>query len=315
MMKLNSRTIHVLASLLIMTTATFSRAEPSNTTQNLRLQRSQFEVDIIIQPDYLIKEFGPRFDRTATVKQVTLRGKTFLTHAGLSDEFGLHGMGLRAFSKADMKTDFIKIGVGRLLRDDPERYDFSHHYPIKTLAPVHIQSQSDSHVTVSQKIDDESYGYHYEKTYRIASDSPTLTIQYSLTNTGKRTLLIEQYNHNWFNFANTPIDQAYHVQTGFEINCRPWPWFTQNGKHLSINQTITGGSYTPSSSTSTPQNNWLKLSHHVTGMSVIVSGDFPVGLMGFFAQHDAICPEVHMTQFLSAYQKWTWSRTYRFATP
>ncbi|HAI13748.1 MAG TPA: hypothetical protein DCM28_18725 [Phycisphaerales bacterium] len=314
---MNSQTHYALASLLIMITATFSQvhADTLHDTHTLRLQRSQFIVDIIVQPDYLIKEFGPRFDRTATVKQVTLNGKSFLIHAGLSDEFGLHGMGLRAFSKADMKTDFIKIGVGRLLRDDPGRYDFSHHYPIKTLAPVHVESQSTSHVTISQKVEDESYGYDYEKTYRISDDSPTLTIEYTLTNTGKRTLLIEQYNHNWFNFANTPIDQAYHVQTGFEINCRKWPWFSQNGKHLSLNQAITSGSYTPSSSSSTPQNNWLKLSHSVTGMNVTVTGDFPAGLLGFFAQQDAICPEVHMTQFLSAYQKWTWKRTYRFDAP
>ncbi len=300
---------------LMMTTATVCQAQVSGQNQRVQLKRGNFVVEIIIQPDYLINEYAARFDRTAIVKQVTLNAKPFLIHAGLSDEFGLHGMGLRAFAKADEQSDFIKIGVGRLYRDDPGRYDFSHHYPIKTLAPVKVVSQSDTHITLSQSVEDFEYGYTYQKTYRIDPNAPTLNIAYDLSNTGKRTMLIEQYNHNWFNFANSAIDSAYHVQTGFEINCRPWPWFSQDGKHLSINQTITSGSYTPSSSTSTPDNNWLKLSHATSGMSVIVSGSFPVGLLGFYAQQDAICPEVHMTQFLAAYQRWQWSRTYRFDAP
>lgn len=299
--------------LLIMITTT-SFATELQTKQCIRLSRSSFVVDIIVQPDHLLAEFGPRFDRTATVKQVTLNGKTFLIHAGLSDDFGLHGMGLRGFAKANNQTSFIKPGVGRLLRDDPGRYDFSHHYPIQELAPVQIDSQSESHITISQQIDDENFGYIYHKTYRIDPNSPTLSITYDFTNTGKRTMLIEQYNHNWFNFANTTIDNAYHIQSGFEINCRPWPWFTQKGRHLSINNPINQGSYSPSSSTSTPENNWLKLGHNRTGMSVTISGDFPVSLLAFYTQDDAICPEVYITQLLASTQSWTWKRTYKFKT-
>jgi hypothetical protein len=307
--------ITLLIGGLLMSMATLCQAQTVKPNQRVLLKRGNFIVEIIVQPDYLLKEYGARFDRSAIVRQITFNDKPFLIHAGLSDEFGLHGMGLRAFDKADEQTDFIKIGVGRLYRDDPGRYDFFHHYPIKTLAPIQIVSQSDSYITLSQSVDDFEYGYAYQKTYRIDPDTPSLKIEYDLNNTGKRTMLIEQYNHNWFNFANSAIDSAYHVQTGFEIHCRPWPWFTQDGKHLSITQTITEGSYTPSSSTSTPQNNWLKLSNANSGMSVIVSGSFPVGMLGFFAQQDAICPEVHMTQFLSAYQSWQWSRTYRFDAP
>lgn len=302
-------------SIMMLICTSTCLADPVQTSKSVRLERSSFYVEIIVQPDFLLKEFGPRFDLTATVKQVTLDGKTFLCHSGLSDEFGLHGFGLRGFDQANMQTPFIKIGVGTLLRDDMRRYYFSHRYPIKQLAPVTIEEKTSTSITISQKVDDPEYGYDYRKTYRIADDSPTLTITYTLINTGKSTLLIEQYNHNWFNFANTAIDDAYRLQTGFDINCRPWPWYVQDGRHLALKQPITRGHYVSSSSSSTPANNWLKLSHSLTGKSVNVSGDFPVGLLGFYVQQDAICPEVHMTQILAGYQQWTWSRTYQFHTP
>jgi hypothetical protein len=120
-----------------------------------------------------------------------------------------------------------------------------------------------------------------------------------MANTGKQIMLIEQYNHNWFNFANTPINTAYNVLGGFDLICRPKPWFTQRGRLLSLNQTITKGEYTSSSCTCLPDNNWFKLSNDLTGMNVTISGDFPISMLGFFVQDDAICPEVHMTQFLA----------------
>lgn len=305
----------LLVCWFIMMTAITCHADQMQVSQQIQLSRSRFKVDIIVQPDHLFKEFGARFDRTAIVQQIELNGKTFLTHAGLSDEFGLHGMGLRGFDEATSKTPFIKIGVGRLLRDKPGKYEFFHRYPIQQLAPVRITEQTDTSLTFCQQLDDPDYGYSYQKNYRIDPDTPTLTITYNMANTGKEIMLIEQYNHNWFNFANTPINTAYQVLGGFDLTCRPKPWFTQQGRRLSLNQTITKGEYTSSSCTCLPDNNWFKLSNSLTGMNVTISGDFPISLLGFFVQQDAICPEVHMTQFLARDQQWTWSRTYRFFVP
>jgi hypothetical protein len=298
----------------MMTAITCTANEPQS-SQKIQLSSSSFKVDLIVQPDHLLKEFGARFDRTAIVQQVEFNGKTFLTHAGLSDEFGLHGMGLRGFDEANPQTPFIKLGVGRLLRDEPGRYEFFHHYPIEQLAPVRITARTNTSLTINQQLDDPDYGYSYHKTYRIDPNSPTLTITYNMANTGKQIMLIEQYNHNWFNFANTPINTAYNVLGGFDLICRPKPWFTQRGRLLSLNQTITKGEYTSSSCTCLPDNNWFKLSNDLTGMNVTISGDFPISMLGFFVQDDAICPEVHMTQFLARDQQWTWSRKYRFNTP
>ncbi|MFG0248526.1 MAG: hypothetical protein ACF8OB_06535, partial [Phycisphaeraceae bacterium JB051] len=64
--------ILLLIGGLMMTMAISCEAQTTQTSQRVQLSRGNFKVQIDICPDYLIKEFGARFDRTAVVKQVTL---------------------------------------------------------------------------------------------------------------------------------------------------------------------------------------------------------------------------------------------------
>lgn len=276
---------------------------------------SNFRVDLTVRPNELWEEYGPRFDLTGMVKQVTSNGKTFLTHSGLSDEFGLHGMGVGGYARTDQGNTFIKMGVGRLYRDTKERYQFDHPYPVVAFAPVRIESQSDRHLTLTQEMDDENYGYAYHKTYHVDPKQAILTINYQITHTGKRPFLIEQYNHNWFDLNNGIVDENYTVQTGFDFQSRSYPWFMQEGRILRIMQPVTGPSYTPCTATSSADDNWVKIANAQSGLNVRYAGSFPVQLLAYYAQSDAVCPEVHMVQFLAGGQTWKWTRTYQFVTP
>ncbi|RYZ80402.1 MAG: hypothetical protein EOO68_37425, partial [Moraxellaceae bacterium] len=178
---------------------------------------SNFRVDITVRPIHLMKNYGPRFDNTAMVNQVRLNGSTYLAPNGLVDEFGIDGTGVIGFEAAKAGDNFLKIGVGKLVRHYGEDYDFWHQYKIRQLLPVRVQRKGDV-VTVRQNgYLAHKYGYAYTKRYRVLPKSATLVIEYELRNSGRRPITFNHYNHNWFAFEGRSTSPPYSLETKFPL--------------------------------------------------------------------------------------------------
>lgn len=269
-------------------------------------------IEIEVATDRNTSEFGPRFDRSAVVRSVTLDGVELLGPWGLSDEFGLYGDGVLGYETADIDETFLKIGVGRLVRDTAERYHFAHPYPVDTLFPVQVTAKETS-LSVSQRsAGDGSRQYHYRKSYELLG-ADGLAIHYELTNTGAAAWTFEHYNHHWFRVEGVAVGPDYRVVTGFELpeaetKFRRAPFSLELPSPLAPD----AAAYYASDLAGMPAASG-SFEVQVDGRPVVAyQASFEPARFALYASADGFCPEVFMRAGLEPGATVTWSATYRF---
>jgi hypothetical protein len=276
------------------------------------LSHGALRVEIDVGTDLHAAEFGPRFDRTAAVTSVTLEGVELLAPWGLSDEFGLYGIGVLGYDTAGPGDAFIKVGVGTLLRDTANSYHFAHAYPVQRLFPVTIEAGA-GQLSVRQQADDTlPHRYDYVKTYSVHENN-VLTIRYQLTNVGESAWPFEHYNHHWFRLGGTEVGPLYRASTGFALPGNETR-FLLEGRSLRLADSLGPGEaayYGSDLADATREENTFDLS---VGDETIVryEGSFPPARFALFANHDGFCPEVFKRTILEPGETASWSATYRF---
>lgn len=316
---MNLKVTSLLIVPLVFANGATSFAQPRTEPRSFVLGDSNFRVDITARPQQLIPTFGPRFDNTAMVNQVSLKGSTFLSQHGLIDEFGIDGVGVLGFEGTPAGSNFLKIGVGKLVRNNKRDYDFWLPYKIKQLLPVRVQRQGDV-VTVRQNGTlANKYGYAYTKRYRVLPKLTTLVIEYELRNSGNVPITFSQYNHNWFSFSGRTTTPPYYVEAAFPVapKLRNNDWLKISGPQskarLSIINPIPKGVIYDSKISAPAAANRLFAANPATGQRIDVSGDFRLDRFALYAEKTAYCPEVFLKDTLRPGQTKKWKRIYRFA--
>ena len=294
----------VLLALLVATAPGFAETHV--------LSHGALRVEIETATDHHAAEFGPRFDRTAAVTSVTIGGVELLGPWGLSDEFGLYGLGVLGYEAADAGDAFVKIGVGTLLRDTTNSYHFAHAYPVQTLFPVTIEATA-SQVSVRQQADPAlPHRYDYLKTYSVHANN-VLTIHYQLTNTGESAWPFEHYNHHWFRVADPEVGPRYRSTTGFELPDNQTR-FLLEGNSLRLAEPLGAGEaayYGSDLADVSRGNNTFEWS--VDDLVIVrYEGSFPPARFALFANEAGFCPEVFMRTDLAPGETASWSATYNF---
>jgi hypothetical protein len=278
------------------------------------LSHGKFRVEIETATNRHMDEFGPRFDRTAIVRSVTLDDVEFLGDWGLCDEFGLYGDGVLGYQSADIGDQFVKIGVGTLLRDTDASYHFAHAYPVAELYPVLLET-ADNQLSVTQDSDPRlAHRYQYRKTYAIGPGN-VLTITYRLTNSGEQPWTFEHYNHHWFRLDGVEPGPGYRVVSGFplpEAETR----FLLEPNALGLAAPLDGlAAYYGSDLKSPPiSENTVALS--VDGSTIVrYQGSFPPARFAVYASAEGFCPEIFKRAALQPGETISWFATYRFTVP
>lgn len=296
------------------TLAALSAAPPAAAETRV-LAAGDLRVEIEIATDRLAAEFGPRFDRTAVVSSVVLDGLEFLGPWGLPDEFGLFGDGVLGFAGAAAGDSFLKIGVGRLLRDTDAEYQFSHPYPVAALFPVDVESSEHS-ISVSQRSEGGGpWHYRYRKTYTLSGPGE-LTIAYELTNTGSAEWTFEHYNHHWFRIGDAAVGPGYELVTGFELP----PGETtlrRGGSSLQIPAPMApdGAAYYAGELAGVPPDANTFEVRVDRRASVGYRASFAPARFALYADVRGFCPEVFMRAALAPGESFSWSASYRFVKP
>lgn len=276
------------------------------------LRHGELEVMIETEPEDYLRQFGPRFDRTAVVRQVTLNGRQLLGEWGMPDEFGLKGDGALGFTNAPLGGDFVKIGVGRLIRDRTNTYTFWQRYPVNKLFPIKVHATKDT-VTVTQATDDQlPWGYAYSKTYRLTSDNE-LKISYQLKNTGTNAWSFEHYNHHWFAPDGAAVGPSYAIEAGFPLPTNQCS-FTREGQTLRFGSAVPTNApfYLEGDLTGvTERQNAFKLTLRGR-LAIRFQGDFIPARFAAYAVPEAFCPEVFKRAELQPGQTVRWSARYQF---
>jgi len=278
------------------------------------LSDRDLKVVLAVEPVSLIEEFGPRFDNTAAIKSVSLKGHSFFKGSwGMPDEFGVLGLGVFLYESANIGEPFGKMGVGELLRKNGDIYYHWEKYAVQRLWPVEMR-QDDRSVTVRQTgFEFSGYAYTYEKSYHIDGPSARLSIQYSLTNTGKRIVHFDQYTHNWFCFDQASPGSEYQLSAGFSFPLSSGILPADDAKTHRIKlPAVSEPVLFPPEQLAQAPDNWYVLSHPGKGLSVRVSGDFPVARCELYMEPDAVCPEIFVRRILKPGQNAQWTRQYVF---
>ena len=279
------------------------------------LSHGDLRVEIEVATSRHLEEFGPRFDRTAVVRSVAVNGITFLGAWGLCDEFGLYGDGVLGYETAAVGEHFVKIGVGILVRDTTERYQFARPYPVHTLFPVRIEAGK-RHLTVHQDSDPAfPQRYHYRKTYTLGEDN-VLTISYHLENTGDGAWTFEHYNHHWFSLQDVAVGPPYRAITGFELpEAETLLLVTRNSLQMAAPLRPGDAAYYASELPgATSSTNSFELSVGETNI-LRYDGSFPPARFALYASEQGFCPEIFKRSALQPGETAVWSATYQFMEP
>ena len=272
---------------------------------------------MIAGPDEISKwteEYRPRFDLLGAVAALKLDGVPVLVHAGLCDEFGMRRTP-PGFDEAGIGGFFLKPGVGVLKKDRGGRYDFFHPYPVETLLKTESRS-GPGELTFLQCVDDfHGFGYRYTKQYRFEADSSRLVIRYELINTGKKPIVTDQYNHNFFSFGKNLPGTQYRIRTDFAAKPlqRSRVWCSCRQRVFTGFHPIPPGCYLTSTERIRAAENRLELTHPGFPYAVEIGGDFDSRKFAIsFKEGEYISPEIFVEIDLAPGEMKKWSRIYRF---
>jgi len=266
---------------------------------------------------------GVRFTPLAAVISVQCDGREFLFHkpnpdpakdvAGLFAEFDIH-TDPPGFADAPVGGTFVKVGVGRLIKTEVE-YKFYTQHPVQKLAQT-VTKWSDDTVTSIQTLPTaDGLGYTLQSDLKV--HDRTLTIDWTLTNTGTKPFTTQQYHHNCFSFVGRPIAPGYTLTLPFD--------FTAVGLRGSVRQT--GREINFTDPIKKPLNVKIDYPADYAGPNTVVVRDAATHMSvttetsekgsGFVA-HVAdiyLCPEQFIDITVQPGETKSWRRTYTFEAP
>uniref|UniRef100_A0A372ILE0 Uncharacterized protein n=2 Tax=Paracidobacterium acidisoli TaxID=2303751 RepID=A0A372ILE0_9BACT len=123
------------------------------------------------------------------------------------------------YDEAKPGGTFVKIGVGVLRRPDDAKYDSFRLYEVVDNGHWQTRKKGNS-IEFGQDIQDPSsgYSYSYEKTITVLQDKSGIVIDHRLTNTGKRSIKTDVYDHNFLVLDKQPPGPDFTITFPFQIS-------------------------------------------------------------------------------------------------
>ncbi|NPD44383.1 hypothetical protein HNS38_06260 [Lentimicrobium sp. L6] len=198
------------------TSCTFK--EEKHTSYVLKNKNLQIHVDL---PEEGYK--ASRFDWTGKItavkyKGIYVSGTEKLNHKysmiygeGFYNEFGIdRPIGFEDIKQGDY---FHKIGIGRLKKEG-EQYQFSKNYEIE---PAKFNITEESNKLIIECSAPNANGYSYELKKEIELLESGFVIRYHLRNTGEKTIMTNEYTHNFLAINRELMGSHYILRFPFQI--------------------------------------------------------------------------------------------------
>ncbi|MHB9030581.1 MAG: hypothetical protein ACYC9O_17590 [Candidatus Latescibacterota bacterium] len=274
-----------------------------------------------------------RYDWAGMVWQLTFQGHAFFMGKNdttphdpgnpdhgisIAEEFDSTGRKRypQRFDEAGPGETFLKIGVGSLEKPDNRRpYRFS--TPYRIVDPGKRTERHGKNWIEFTHIMQDSYGFGYVYTKRIElkKGRPELILSHSLKNTGKKTIIADQYCHNFFQIDHDNAGKNYRVDlffpARFERNLEPVAVLRDNS--IIFEQDVSKALFTYMAGYgSDVSHNHAIIRNLRTGAGVDIRGDFPLRGFNFYAAVDAVCPEFFVDINVEPGKTQNWTRSYRF---
>ena len=273
---------------------------------------------------------GSRFDWSGVVPCLSYKGHTYfgvwfphydpLLHDAITgpvDEFRTADDSAIGYEQAKPGELFVKPGVGVLRRIDAAPYKFPAPYPLVDGGTWTVRTQR-SGVSFTQKLKRPGgIGYVYTKTLKLEKNSPVLTLEHELRNTGTTSIETDVYNHDFFMVDKGATGPGMVVRFPFVPQADPG---LKNGARIEGKEIVYGQELETgetASSTITGYSSQVSdydffVENQKTGAGVEQSGDLPLSKLYFWSIRTTICPEAYVRLNIAPGGSQRWTIRYRF---
>ena len=223
------------------------------------------------------------------------------------------------YAQADVGGEFLRIGVGGLLKEDDSRMDAFKLYPISNPGKWTVKKSANQVVFTHEIKDVAGYSYHYTKTVRLTKDKPELVLEHTLKNTGKQAISTNVYNHNFFVIDQEPTGPNIIVRFPFEVS---GTWGRGDSLVVIEGQTIRyTRAFKPNETvfmgnvqghTQSVEDYDFRIENLKTGAGVRITCDRPISKIVYWASATTSCPEPYIDINVAAGEEFKWKNTYQF---
>jgi hypothetical protein len=220
---------------------------------------------------------------------------------------------------AKVGDGFCKIGVGMLQKPREPNYSSFQNYKILNPGTWTVRSGSDW-IEFVQKVDCGSgYSYVYRKRVRLAKNKPEMILEHSLTNTGRKVIETNVYDHNFLVMDQQAPSPDFVVSFPFA------PKATANldgfaeirDHHLVFLKTLKHDDvlYSPLEGFGRSAKDYrITVENQKTGAGLNITGDHPLAKVVFWAIRTVLAPEAFIRLNIEPGQTQKWKYRYEFYT-
>lgn len=272
---------------------------------------------------------GTRFDWSGVIIGLECRGHSYFapwserddpTHhdriAGPVEEFEPVGDSL-GYMQAQAGDTFVRIGVGRVRKPDQEPYQKFRKYELVDAGRWSVRRGVACVEFEHEVVDPSGYAYRYQKTVRLETAAPVLSIAHSLCNTGNRFIETTPYSHNFFVIDGRPTGTEFIVRFAFavrslihiadlaECDGRELRFLREFQRGESVYTDLEGFGYAAS-------DHCISVENRTTGAAVTLRGDRPLSRLVFWSIRRTLCPEPYIHLAIPPSGEASWNTQYEF---
>ncbi len=279
-----------------------------------------------IQIDFPKENYqNSRFDWTGKISEVVYKNNLLTANEKLLEQNDrIHGKGFYnefgidlpiGFNEIKEGEYFHKIGVG-ILKKEGESYLFNKNYEIAA-AKFNVNATSNI-ITIdceSQSIN--GYSYHLKKEISLFEDS--FKINYSLKNTGIKTISTDEYCHNFISINKELIDSNYMLKFPFQLKSSLFDARVNPKKNVVIKtnkftfkESTKNDFFFSNLSAGEQVNATWELINKKTKVGLQEIGNFKTSKINLWGSKHVISPELFFKINVEPNDVLKWSRAYNF---
>lgn len=224
------------------------------------------------------------------------------------------------YEEAKPGEDFLKIGVGSLRKAADAPYRFATPYETINSGKWTVKKGPDAVVFTHELTDAAGYSYRYRKTVKVLPGKPTLVLEHSLTNTGRKTIETTVYDHNFFVIDNQPTGPDFSVTFPFALQTKGTPrglgtLFDTRNNQITYFRNLTKGESTHCYLTGfgdTATDYDIRIENRKTGAGVRITADQPIVQLAYWSMPVTVCPEPYIHIKAEPGKEFTWKIMYDY---
>lgn len=272
---------------------------------------------------------GTRFDWSGVMPSLEYKGHQYFglwnpapydpqlhdAITGPVEEFTAVGM-----EEAATGGEFVKIGIGSLVKPDEKAYTFVRNYEIKNPGTWTVKKKKDQVVFTHVLKDAAGYGYEYQKIVRLVTGKPELVLEHSLKNTGTKAMEFSTYNHNFFVIDGEPTGPNISTTFPYEVSAEGKGFGTiaeAQNKSITYNRTLAKGENVFTAGVqgiaATAENYDFTIRNLKSGAGVHIKGDQPLEKLVYWSNPNTSCPEPYIRLSAQPGETIRWNITYAFS--